>query len=319
MFSFTNVYERTLTVACEEWEPSICEYRLKSQANCPPHNSLKAAIHQSIESQIQQQAGDIGRLTQQVKDLERLLQQVNNTNGNNNNNNGGGATNSDIAKLQAQISKVENDIKQYSNNQRSQLSNLTLQTGALQASVANNSNSIAGLKTSLLISQGKINQVDSDVTVVHDALAQFRKLVLPRMSQMENDIKTLQSDVTQAQTSVGNVGKSVFNLVMQSGKDKQTLNGLEKQTTQLKTDVTSLQSDLQAQKTEISNIQSGMVNLKNSVPIQELNDMNNVILTILQNQNGSQPTAQQLQKLTQAITKITSKLQNLTIPGPVNG
>lgn len=82
--------------------------------------------------------------------------------------------------------QVENDIQQYSQSQQKQFSNLTAMTGSLQAEVGNNSNSISGLKTTLLIAQGKISKVETETTVLHDALAQLRKSVLPRLNQIES-------------------------------------------------------------------------------------------------------------------------------------
>jgi len=60
-------------------------------------------VHQNIEAQIQQQATEIGRLSQQVTSLNSLLAQLNTSSGNP----ASGATAADIAKLNAQIAKVK--------------------------------------------------------------------------------------------------------------------------------------------------------------------------------------------------------------------
>lgn len=80
---------------------------------------------------------------------------------------------------------------------------------------------------------------------------------------------------------------------------------------QLKTDVSNLQSDLNQQTQEITSIKQGMIDLKNAIPVSELNAMNNIILLAIN--NGSLTTSQ-LQNLTQAITTITNKLALLNPP-----
>lgn len=78
----------------------------------------------------------------------------------------------------------------------------------------------------------------------------------------------------------------------------------------MKTDVGKLQGDINQQNTEIAAIKNGIVNLKNAIPISELNAMNNVILTAL---NNGTLTSQQLQNLTQAISTITTRLGQINI------
>lgn len=276
----------------------------------------ESKVHQSIEAQIQQQARDVGKLTQQVTDLNRLLQQLNTSTGST----GSGATSADIAKLQARINQVAADLKVYDKNQQSQFSSLNLRTGSLLAIVSNHTNQIRGVQTGVAIAQAQINKVDRDITVVHDALAQFRKTTIPRMNQLDNDVKGLKTDVASAQTSVGNVGKTVFKLVTQIGSDSAKLQSLEKQANQLQTDIAKIQSDLNAQNTEINAVKSGMTSLKNAIPTNELNKMNNNVLQILSLlKQGNSPTKAQLQDLTNAITTITNKLGNLNVAGSPSG
>ncbi|XP_045216183.2 early endosome antigen 1-like [Mercenaria mercenaria] len=265
-------------------------------------------VHQGIESQIQQQAGEIGRLSQQVRDLNMLLQQINTTAGSG----GTGATSADVAKLQAKINQVANDIALYDQKQQGRFSSLNLKTSSLQAEVGNHTNQIRGLQTNLILDQSRVNKVDKDITIVHDALAQFRKTTLPKMNQIEADVQSLTSNMTSVQTSVKNVGGTVFKLIAQIGQDGAKLTSLEGQTTQLKKDVSKMQSDLSQQDTEIKAIQSGITSLKNAIPMSDLNKMNNNILQVLATlTSGKSPTQQQLKDLTQAITTITNKLKQL--------
>lgn len=80
---------------------------------------------------------------------------------------------------------------------------------------------------------------------------------------------------------------------------------------QLKTDVSNLQSDLNQQSQEITSIKQGMIDLKNAIPVSELNTMNNIILLAI---NNGTLTTSQLQNLTQVITTITNKLALLNPP-----
>lgn len=271
-------------------------------------------IHQSIESEIRQQASDIGRLSQQVRDLNLLLQQLNTTS-----NGGTGATNADVAKLQAKISKVENDIQQYDQKQQSKVNSLTSKTASLESQVRNHTNEINGLQTRLLIEQSKVSKVDKDITVVHDALAQFRKTTLPKMNQIDSDVQKLTTNLTTIDASVKRVAKTAFNLVMQVGQDSAKLTSLDTQSNQLKTDVKKIETDLTSQKNEIRNIQSGMTSLKNAIPLAELTQMNNSVLDVLNAvSTGKTPTKKQLQDLTQAITAIKNKLGSIST-GPSSG
>ena len=76
--------------------PSVCLYHVR----CSVYQ-----VHQNIESQIQQQARDIGRLSQQVINLSSKLSLLN-TSTATPGTSSGGASAAELAKLQAQVSKV---------------------------------------------------------------------------------------------------------------------------------------------------------------------------------------------------------------------
>ncbi|XP_060574780.1 uncharacterized protein LOC132732388, partial [Ruditapes philippinarum] len=214
---------------------------------------------------------------------------------------------------------VENDIQQYDQKQQSKVNSLTSKTASLESQVRNHTNEINGLQTRLLIEQSKVSKVDKDITVVHDALAQFRKTTLPKMNQIDSDVQTLTTNLTTIDASVKRVAKTAFNLVRQVGQDSAKLTSLDTQSNQLKTDVGKIQTDLTSQKNEIRNIQSGMTSLKNAIPLAELTQMNNSVLDVLNAvSNGKTPTKKQLQDLTQAITAIKNKLGSLST-GPSSG
>lgn len=83
------------------------------------------------------------------------------------------------------------------------------------------------------------------------------------------------------------------------------------QTLGLGRNVTNLQNDLASQKTEIGNIKKGFQDLKNAVPLQTLNDMNNIILQIVSNQPVS---PQQLTTLKNDLQTLQQRLQRLYLP-----
>lgn len=92
-----------------------------------------------------------------------------------------------ISKSGLLITQVAADIQTYDKKQQSQFGSLNLQISSLLTEVNNHTSQMRGLQTNLLVDQSRINNVDKEITVVHDALAQFRKASLPRMNQLESE------------------------------------------------------------------------------------------------------------------------------------
>lgn len=84
--------------------------------------------------------------------------------------------------------QVASDIQLYDRSQQSQFTTLNLQTGSLLGDVNNHTTELNILRSNLLLDQSRIRNVEKNVTVVHDALAQFRTQVVPQMNQLNGTI-----------------------------------------------------------------------------------------------------------------------------------
>lgn len=81
----------------------------------------------------------------------------------------------------------------------------------------------------------------------------------------------------------------------------------------MKTDVGKMNTDLSRQSSDIQALQAGLIDLKNAIPVSELNIMNNIIVTAIQNGNGTLSTSQ-LQALSKSIQTISNKLGLINPP-----
>ena len=80
--------------------------------------------------------------------------------------------------------QVAADVLRYDQSQQSKFANLTVQAGALAAQVANHSTDLTILKSNLLLNQAQLRNAEKETTKVHDALAQFRQQVNPRINAL---------------------------------------------------------------------------------------------------------------------------------------
>ncbi|XP_052791831.1 uncharacterized protein LOC128225978 [Mya arenaria] len=269
------------------------------------HEQQEMTVHQGIESKIQKQASDIGRLSQQVASLTGLLAQLNTSSGQP----AAGSTAADVAKLKQEIAKVSADVQKYDQAQQAKVASLSVNSGALAAQVANHSTDITILRTNLQLDQARLRNVEKDVTQVHDSLAIFRQQINPQLSSIQSDVGTLKANMSALDRKVTSINKSSFNLFNQYTQDKASLSGLVSKSASIQGNLSSIQHDLGQQTLEIKSIQSGMVALKAAIPIAELTKMNSLLNSTLANNGTWAP--QDIMDFQAAITSIQTNLRSL--------
>lgn len=269
----------------------------------------ESKVHQTVESQLLKQASDISRLSQQISDLNRLLQQVQ-TNGTGSGS-GGAMTSADVARLQTQIQQVSSDIHRYDNQQQARITNLTSTASSLQAAVNQQSTDIRNANNAARLTQTRLGVAEREIKSTHDAFGQFRQLYEPKILKIDQDVKDLANNISTVNNGVQQVTRTTLNLATKSAQNGRELASLKLQTNTLRNTTAKINTDLTAQKTEIDKIKRGLVNLKSTVPMQTLNDMNNIILQIL----SSTPVSRQLlTSLKNNLQTLQNRLQNLQIP-----
>lgn len=86
------------------------------------------------------------------------------------------------------IFQVASDIQLYDRSQQSQFNQLNLKAATLLADVNNHTNEIRNLRNSLFLDESRIRILDQNITVVHDALGNFRQQINPEMARIDGKV-----------------------------------------------------------------------------------------------------------------------------------
>ncbi|KAL3866666.1 hypothetical protein ACJMK2_043948 [Sinanodonta woodiana] len=269
----------------------------------------------SLETQISTQTSEVNRVNQKMQDLEILLRQlqtVSPTPGSGS----AGISSAEVMKMQSQIQALTKKIDLIDISQAAEYKLIANKTDALRQQVQAQKTEIDGVKLNAAMANSRLRAAETNITFVHDQLAQYRQRFEPQIQNLAIQVSGLKGNASALDVSITQLGRAVFNIQRSTSQDTTNLKDLQTQTSLLKGQVTKLSGDLSGLAMQLRNVTLDQIHLKQAVNVTELTNMN-LILTNLQKAGAI--TLMDVSALKRTISEIQTELTRVPGIARVNG
>ncbi|KAK3583527.1 hypothetical protein CHS0354_026110 [Potamilus streckersoni] len=263
----------------------------------------------SLETQINTQTSQINRVNQKMQDLEvmlRQLQTVSTTPGSGS----VGITSSEVVKMQAQIQALTNKIDSIDTSQVAEYKLVANKTDALSQQVQAQKTEIDGIKLNAGMAISRLRAAETNITFVHDQLAQYRQRFEPQIQNLAIQVSGLKGNASALDVSITQLGRAVFNIQRSTAQDTTNLKDLQTQTSLLKGQVTKLSSDLAGLAMQLRNVTLDQIHLKQAINVTELTNMNHILTNL---QKAGSINMMDISALKRTVSEIQTQLTR--VPG----